>query len=108
MLSLITQNHVDLVMNLCKKAMRYHLNFHETTFRCVITVLVPNDLVLARQFYQYATQLGVYSPIKVMIDLIFFIYRVVTGITDTKKKTGLGKNYSTILSTFSIFIDGIV
>ncbi|XP_043460978.1 uncharacterized protein LOC122497767 [Leptopilina heterotoma] len=60
MLSLISQDRTDCVINLCKKAMRYHLNFHEITYRAVITSLVPVDIDLARQFFQYATFLGVY------------------------------------------------
>lgn len=67
MLSLLSQDQMDSVVNLSKKAMRYHLNFHETTFRTVIRSLVPFDIDLARQFFQYATCLGVYSTINVII-----------------------------------------
>ncbi|XP_051163731.1 uncharacterized protein MAL13P1.304-like isoform X2 [Leptopilina boulardi] len=61
MLSLLEQDRMDNVINFCKKAMRYHLNFHDITYRTIITALVPIDIDLARQFFQYASHLGVYT-----------------------------------------------
>lgn len=71
----LSKNDTNLITEMSNIILKYNFALNRTTCRALVSTTIHIDEVLARQLYNYAEGMGIYSTVKVKI--YDFIYKFI-------------------------------